>query len=564
MKTLISSLLALSAAVAPVATQNEIIFPAMKDEMARSIARLKLEGHQAPYYIGYTVHDTDQLGLGATFGALSDDTREHSRTLTVDVRIGDYKLDSASGSSEIGDLFGAGHSAGASSISVDNDYDALRRELWLRTDSAYKQAIEGLESKKTYLKQNTVEDRPDSFSRETPVTVVQPVETLELDKDKWSRILRDLTASFKGRPLIRSSQASLAAMADNHWFMNSEGFKNRIGEKAYVIIISAQAQATDGMNFSDQEMFPAYSEKELPKPDELKKRAAELCDRLEKLAAAPKVDDYRGPVLFEGQAGAQLFHQILEPKLARSASDMRRMLGTDMSEKLGQRILPKFIDVVDEPGLKSYDGKPLFGYYEVDDEGLKGQKVTLVEKGILKTICMSRIPTRTIAHSNGHGKRGGSATSNIFINSEHKLSPEALKSRLLELGKEEGLKEVYIVRRITGSASDLDFSNLQAFFKAFMSGSSGVSLYPPVLLYKVSVADGSEQLVRGGNFSNISMRILRDIDATGNDVKPYAVQNSREITSIVCPSVLISEVEIQKPDKTSTKRPILKNPNFDK
>lgn len=564
MKSLLATLLSLSATVAPVATQNENIFPAMKDEMERSISRLKLESHEAPYYIGYTVHDTDSLGLGATFGALTDDTREHARTLSVDVRIGDYKLDSASGSSDIGDIFGGSRSVGSSSISVDDNYDTLRRELWLRTDAAYKQAIEGLESKKTYLKQNTVEDRPDAFSKETPVVAVQPLETLDVDKEKWSNMLRELTATFKGRPMIRSSQANLAVMADNHWFMNSEGFKNRIGEKAYMVTISAQAQAADGMNFSDQELFPAYTEKELPKLDELKKRSAELCDRLEKLAAAPKVEDYRGPVLFEGQAGAQIFHQILEPKLARSASDMRRMLGTDMSEKIGQRILPKFIDVVDDPNVKSFEGKPLFGYYEVDEDGLKGQKITLVEKGILKTICMSRIPTRTLSRSNGHGKRGGSATSNIFINSEHRLSSEALKARLLELGKEEGLKDVYIVRRITGNASDLDFSNLQSFFKAFMSGSSGVSLYPPVLLYRVSVADGSEQLVRGGNFSNISMRILRDIDATGNDVKAYAVQNSREITSIVSPSVLISEVEIQKPDKTNTKRPILKNPNFDK
>lgn len=564
MKSLISSLLALSAIASPTSTQNDNIFPAMKDEMARSISRLKLEGHEAPYYIGYTVHDTDSISLGATFGALTDDSRDHGRTLSVDVRIGDYKLDSASGSSEVGDLFSSSRAFGSSSISVDDNYDTMRRELWLRTDAAYKQAIEGLESKKTYLKQNTVEDRPDSFSKETPVVEVEPTATLDVDNNKWATNLRELTATFKNRPLIRSSQANLAALADNHWFLNSEGFKNRIGEKAFMLTISAQAQAADGMHFSDQELFPAYSEKELPKLEELKKRAADLCDRLEKLAAAPKVDDYRGPVLFEGQAGAQLFHQVLEPKMCRSAGEMRRMLGTDMSEKLGQRILPKFIDVIDDPNAKAYDGKPLFGYYEVDDDGLKGQKITLVEKGILKTLCMSRIPTRTLARSNGHGKRNGSATSNIFINSDHKLSPEALKARLLELGKEEGLKEVYIARRITGNASDLDFSNLQSFFKAFMSGSSGVSLYPPTLLYKVSVADGTEQLVRGGNFANISMRLLRDIDATGTDVKSYAVQNSREITSIVSPSVLVTEVEIQKPDKTNTKRPILKNPNFDK
>ncbi len=560
MKTIFSTLIALSSVLAPVNSQYENVFAAMKDEMNRSITRLKLENHEAPYFIGYTVHDTDTVNVSATFGALTDKSRDHVRNLAVDVRIGDYKLDSTSGSSDFGDLFSH---TGSSSISVDNDYDTLRRELWLRTDAAYKQAIEGLESKKTYLKQNTVEDRPDSFSREAPVVELEPVATLDIDVDKWASNLRELTAVFRNHPQIRSSQASLGALADNHWFLNSEGFRNRVGEKSYALTINAQAQSEDGMHFADQELIPAYSEKELPKLDELKKRANELANRLELLAAAPKVDDYRGPVLFEGQASAQLFHQVLEPKLSRSASDMKRMLSTDMSEKLGQRILPKFIDVVDDPNIKTYEGKPLFGCYEIDDEGLKGQRVNLVEKGILKSLCMSRVPTRAILHSNGHAKHGGSATSNLFINSEHKLSPEALKARLILLGKEDGLKEVYIARRITGNASDLDMSNLQSFFKAFMSGSGGVSLYPPIMLYRVTVADGHEELTRGGNFANISMRILRDIDATGNDVKSYSVQNAREITSIVSPSVLVTEVEIQKPDKTNTKRPILKNPNFD-
>lgn len=557
MKPLISSLLALSTVLTPGSVQNDNVFNAMKDEMARSTARLKLEGHEAPYYIGYTVHDTDQVSVAATFGALTDSTRDHGRNLAVDVRIGDYKLDSTS---DYTDVFSRG---GGSSVSVDDNYDALRRELWLRTDTAYKQAIEGLENKKTYLKQNTVEDRPDSFSKESSVQVLDPLVSLEFDSQKWANNMREITAQFKSHPSIRSSQASVGALADNHWFLNSEGFRNRIGEKSYIINMGAQSQSEDGMHFSDGELICAYTEKELPKFEDLKKRANELAVRLEQVASAPKVEDYRGPILFEGQASAQLFHQILEPKLSRASGDIKRLMTTDMSEKIGQRILPKFIDVVDDPNLKSYEGKPLFGFYEVDEEGMKGQKLNLVEKGILKNLCTNRVPSRTIQHSNGHGKGGGSATSNLFINSDNKLSDNALRARLFELGKEEGLKEVYIVRRITSSASDLDLSNLQSFLKAFMSGSSGVSLYPPVLLYKVNIENGHEELVRGGNFANISMRMLRDIDSTGTDMKPYAVQNSHEITSIICPSVLVSEVELAKPDKTNSKKPILKNPYFD-
>ncbi len=214
MKSLISSLLALSAMVSPNNTPTDQMFPAMKDEMARSISRLKLESHEAPYYIGYTVHDTDSVSIGATFGALTDDSRDHGRTLSVDVRIGDYKLDSASGSSE------------AEICSAALVFSGHRLSAWMTTTTrcvasygseptaAYKQAIEGLESKKTYLKQNTVEDRPDSFSHETPVVELEPTATLEIDSTKWAANLRELTATFKTRPLIRSSQANLAALAD--------------------------------------------------------------------------------------------------------------------------------------------------------------------------------------------------------------------------------------------------------------------------------------------------------------------------------------------------------------
>lgn len=561
MKLVMSGLIALFASLTPSATQDDVVFTAMKDEMNRSVKRLHLEGHALPYYISYTVHDVDTFAAGATFGALTERSRDHARNLNVDVRIGDYKLDSTSGSSELGHLMGGSH---ANAISVDNDYPALRRELWLKTDAAYKHAIENLESKKTYLKQNTVEDRPDSFSREQPVEHIEPIATLNVDADKWARNLRDLSGVFRDYPKIRSSHAAMGAVADTHWFLNNEGFRNRVGEKAYTLTITASAQSEDGMRFSDQEMVPSYTENGLPSMAEMKTRARALADRLTKLCTAPKPDDYRGPVLFEGQSAAQFFHDILDPKLSGTPGDSLSHSMNDMSDKIGQRFLPNFINVVDDPNSRAFGGQTLFGFYDVDDDGLKGQKITLIEKGILKTLCMSRIPNRAIARSNGHSKRGVGATSNLFINSESKLSPEALKARLIQLGKEDGLKEVYIARRIASSPNDLDFSNLQSFLKSFLSGSGGASLFPPVLLYKVSTVDGHEVLTRGGIFTNVSMRILRDIDATGNDTRAYPVQNTRDITSIITPSVLVKEVEIQKPEKSNSKPPILKNPNFDK
>jgi hypothetical protein len=49
------------------------------------------------------------------------------------------------------------------------------------------------------------------------------------------------------------------------------------------------------------------------------------------------------------------------------------------------RVLPDFHDVVDDPGLKSYNGKGLVGAYDVDDEGVPAQAVKLVTRGGWRT-----------------------------------------------------------------------------------------------------------------------------------------------------------------------------------
>ncbi len=205
----------------------------------------------------------------------------------------------------------------------------------------------------------------------------------------------------------------------------------------------------------------------------------------------------------------------------------------------------------------------MLGTYDVDDEGVEGQKMTLIDKGILKTLCIGRTPTRKIKQSNGHAHLGVGATSNLFILSDNKLPPDALKAKLIELGKEDGLSEVYIARKIADSPMDLDANTMQALMRSFMPGGGGAVLFPPVLLYRVSTADGHEELTRGGMFSNVSLRTLRDIEATGDDAKAYPSAGIQQLTSIVAPSVLVKEIEIQKPERTNSKGPVLKNPYFE-
>lgn len=559
MRKLFALALSLAYAITPTcAASEDFVLKAMTDELQRSTARLQLSGHPKPYFVSYCVRDSESKVVSASFGALTEFEQDHDRTLNVDVRIGDYKLDSSSGnggSSALAILARLMQQGQQHKLPTDNDYTALRRELWLQTDAAYKTAIEGLETKESYLKQNTVEDRPDSLSQEKPVTLLQPTQHLDFDMVKWAGNMRKLSAVFKNYPKIRGSKASIGAGLENRWFVNNEGFKHRVGETGLALTVMAETQCPDGMRISDQDVFAGYKESELPNQEEVQNAAKKLADTLDKLSVAPIVDDYRGPIIFEGQAAAEFFHQLVDPRVVASSSQLRSPGG----EKLGIRLLPKFIDVVDDPKAKEYKGQILYGTYEVDDEGVEGQKITLVDKGILKTLCIGRTPTRTIKQSNGHARNGSATTSNLFILSDKQMPMDELKAKLIEYGKEDGLKEVYIARKLVTVPSDFDFATMRALLR-----STGGMLLPPVLLYKVSTEDGHEELVRGGSFSNLSMRVLRDIDATGNDSKAYPARRSSEIASIIAPSVLVKEIEIQKPERTNSKAPVLQNPFFEK
>src|SRR5205814_9786381 len=113
------------------------------------------------------------------------------------------------------------------------------------------------------------------------------------------------------------------------------------------------------------------------------------------LSKAPKGEDYSGPVLFEGMAGPQIFAEVLGRNLAlarRPVSDGGRGGGFQPSElegRIGARVLPEFFDVVDDPTQTEYRGRPLFGHYEIDREGVAPAALKLVDKGVLKNYLLT-------------------------------------------------------------------------------------------------------------------------------------------------------------------------------
>jgi hypothetical protein len=522
---------------AKVAAKGDPLLDALFTELERSKSQLKMEQLQTPYYIEYRVSDVEDFVTEAAFGATREDQKVHLRLLRVVVRLGDYKQDSYWGQGQGGNAL----------LPLDNDPIALRHQIWLATDEAYKSAGEALTQKQSTLKQFSKEDHPvDDFAKTTPVQLVEPTVSLKVDGDEWKKTLESATALYKQYPEIQSVSASARFMVVNDYLLNTEGTVTRNGRAVYSVQVNASAQAPDGMRLGRSPAWTVAKLSELPTKEKLLHDTKEALDTLKALRQAPIVEEeYRGPVLFSPDAAddvvsALVGNNVLGRKPQLGAPN--RTTGT-FATSYKSRVMPPFIDVVDDPTLKEFGGKSLTGSYEVDSEGVKAQTVDIVDKGVLTNYLLGRQPIRDFPESNGHGRAAPAAPPQptlgvLLVKSSEAVSPDALKKRVADLVGEQGKPYGYRVETMAGTA--------------------------PRLLYRVYAKDGHEELVRGAVFSELDVRALRsDLSAAGNDPlvsnRPGAIS-----TTIIAPSLLFDELQVKRADTSKDKLPEYEPPPLTK
>jgi TldD protein len=508
---------------------DDVVLGAMRAELDRSKARLKMDQVAAPYYIEYRIFDVDQYSADAAFGALRFDVRTRMRFVRVVVRIGDYKQDS---------YFGQGQGT-LDVMPLDNDMLALRHQLWLATDRAYKSAAESLTAKQAQLKQLTVDQPTDDFALADPVQSIEPLATLEFDPEPWKRMLQDASSLYKEDPAIESFESRLNFQVVNRYLVNSEGTVVRSGQSLYEMAIAASTQAADGMSLARDTAFNVTSVKELPSAADFVARAAKLASSLKELREAPVTEEeYRGPVLFSADAATAIFADLVgenvlgrKPELGKNS----RTTGA-FAASYKTRILPDFISVVDDPTISSYSGKALLGHYAIDDEGVPAQRVSVIEKGTLVNYVVGREPIRDFPTSNGHGRAripanpAGPSLGNLIVTSSQPLSKDELKKKLIDLCQQRDLPYGYYVETFGGGLA-------------------------PRLLYKVWVKDGHEELVRGGAFGDLDIRALRSDFIAAGDV-PHVENHALAIAhSIVAPAMLFDELEVKRANQNKEKLP---------
>ncbi len=526
---LVSATDGLTTSAAHEAAKGDPLLEALLAELDRSKAQLKMDQVKAPYYIEYRVNDVENFDSEAAFGALRDSQRTRIRILRVVVRIGDYKQDS---------YYNQG--TGSSSIlPIDNDPIALRRQIWLLTDDAYKAAADAYAEKLSALKQFSAELNPvDDFAKAPVITSVNPTVSLKVDEKAWNKTLQDSSNLFRQYPEIQSVSASARFTSVNEYFVNSEGTIVRNGRTTATVTINGTTQAEDGMRLSRSPFWTEERPEDLPTHDKLVQETTKMLDTLRDLRKAPIVEEsYRGPVLFAPDAADDIMSGLVagnvlgrKPALGRP----NRTVGA-FATSFKTRVLPKFVTVLDDPTLHQFQGKTLLGSYDVDSEGVKAQEVTLVDEGTLTNYLIGRQPLRDFPSSNGHGRAapGSSPQPSVgtfIVKSSEPEKADELKKKLMQMAGDAGKAYGYRVDTLGPGNS-------------------------PRLLYRVYVNDGHEELVRGAIFNELDVRALRnDLIAVGDD--PLVSNRMGGVPqTIISPSLLFDELEVKRADTSKDKLP---------
>src|SRR6266850_111363 len=511
------------------AAKGDGLLEALLTELDRSKAQLKMDQVQPPYYIEYRVNEVDDFSAEATFGAVRESQHVHLRVLRVVVRIGDYQQDS---------YFGRGQGE-TSYLPLDNDPLAVRHQIWLATDEAYKAAGQALAEKQAALKQFSAETNPvDDFAKAPPVIAVEPTVTLKIDEAAWRKTLEDVTSLYKQYPDVQSVTASARFSAINEYLVNSEGTVTRNGKTTYFVQLNSSAQAADGMRLGRSPAYMVARPEELPSHDALMGEAKKMLETVVALRQAPIVEEeYRGPVLFAADAADDIVSSLIGQNLLGQKPQLGKPNRTTgaFATSYKTRVLPNFLSVVDDPTLKVFQGKSLVGSYAVDSEGVKAKAVKAIENGMLANYLIGRQPIRDFSTSNGHGRAApgnfpGPSLGVLLVKSSEAQSPEELKKKVIQMVTDQGKDYGYRVETLgPGNA--------------------------PRLLYRVYAKDGHEELVRGAVFSELDLRAVRsDLIAVGDD--PLVSNRAGGApTTIISPSLLFGELEVKRADTSKDKLP---------
>jgi predicted Zn-dependent protease len=527
------------------------ILDLMRDELRSQMETLQKSDYP-PYFMSYRVTESNNVSMRANLGCMVNFSGQKQRVFVPQVRIGSMDFDNFN---EIQNGVPSNMQA-AVLLPVDNENfeDSFKEIFREEVNSRYLFAVNALENAiaKKGVQARRSDKSPD-YSPAKPEQHYDPPVTIDIDVEKWKEKLRRFSKVFADNKDLYSGTVALTYDMIRKYYVSTEGAEI-VENRPYIMLsVSAETMAEDGMQLPLQQNYFAFSISELPSDATIIKDIKAMSEKLSQLKKAPLVQPYTGPAILSGSASGVFFHEIFGHRIEgqRMKSDQD---GQTFKSMVGQSVLPSSLNVYDDPTMKEYGGTYLNGYYVFDEQGVRGEKVNVVDGGILKNFLMTRTPIDGFPSSNGHSRADmvndpTSRQSNLLIETTDFKDEAELRRLLKEEAKKQGKEYGYFFKKVTGGFTQISSMAVNSFNVT------------PLEVYKVFVDGRKDELVRGVDLIGTPLSMFSNIICAGGSSEVFtgtcgASSGNVPVTAI-SPAILVNKVELQRKPQPSVTLPIL-------
>lgn len=428
------------------------------------------------------------------------------------------------------------------------DYDVIRRGLWESSDMMYKYALGMMAQKMNYLQQNPLPSEEAALADMQPLPAVTRVqerpEAYKIDQGVLERLVTEVSAVFNEYKEIYNSSVAINGMEVDMYRLTTEGVQLKEPGGYVSVTVSAEVRGDDGSNLGDSFSLSLLNPAEIPSVEELKERVKAFAEGLMQLKTAPPVAEYyNGPIMFEEGAVATILANNLLYRGGLIAARSLMPMGRGLADQFGQKIMDERLTVKNYTNKKEYNGTPLYGYYEVDGDGVTPEaEMVLVEKGVFKKMLNGRIPALKASETTGSSRFIMSpqsptlvtGTGTIHVQAEKGVAHEKMKKLLIKAAKAAGQSCAYIVRGISGSA---------------------------LVVYRVDLKDGKETRVRTTGFRMPELtKLLKLVAISSKEEVMNYLPNAYPASMIYPAGMIVDGMVIEKANPKTEKEPALKLP----
>jgi len=541
------------------AQSKDELLNVVEAELKREMTELS-KASQPPYYLSYRINDSQSAVLTSSFGSIVEDNINRFRILATEIKIGSYDFDDTHPTEDLEGInrnmnYGQGNSG---ALPTDNHPEALKYEIWQQTQRAYRQALSTYKEKKNATKLPGVQ--VGDFSKEQPSDYFEdalPDFRTSFDEGSWKERVKSFSSPFLSNQNIVKAEASLRVGVERKYLVSSEGTRIVMNRTYAHLSISASIRTDDGDLIPLHQSYFAFNHSQLPSNEIILKDVASMISKLDLLKKAPIAEPYTGPAILYARAAGVFFHEIfghrVEGHRLKNKND-----GQTFKGKIGELVLPKSMSVIFDPSLANFKGQDLNGNYKYDDEGVKGQKVTVVDKGILKTFLMSRTPIENFSNSNGHGRTQGggkivSRQSNLLIENDKVVPMAELRKMLVAECQKQKKEYGYLFMDVVGG-----FTTTQRLMP------NAFNIFPTEV-YRIYIDGRPDELVRGVDLIGTPLAMFSEIQAAADKQEVFtgfcgAESGSIPVTAI-SPSLFVRQIETQKKPVTQQEKTLLQRPS---